>query len=412
MTKIKVLQNRAGVCSAMIGFNVGAINEPKRVSGISHILEHLLFNKSKRDYLMELQQDGFSFNAVTTRDITYFYIHGPADEYKRIVDALLSIVSSLSVDQKGLDREKRIVVEEFFTSNRSVAMNAMIPLLNYTNPYSNSVIGSMASIDAITLKDIVTYYEQYYVSPSCVMHIDQAYKSSAFNYFQKKVLTRFPMDAQKMAVVNMTENFSLKKECIEPYIVKSSKHFVQQTLVIGFATVPYNDLRKVVLELFAYILTHMITKQLRQQHGLIYGTICKNFFYKYVGVTAIQVGSAQGDMRKMIPMVFKLLQQVVRLNKVSQFEKLKKGFLIQSVHQLKTPDVEARHHLHDLLYDHHTSYSPATLKQFLDSMPLDVFKSYISSLINFDKSSVILYTNGNEIIFKQILKKTLQQYAV
>lgn len=409
MTKFKVLQNRSDVCLAMIGFNVGCINEPARIIGISHLLEHLLFTTSKNSFLLDLRQEGYLFNAITTRDITYFYIQGPSSEFQLIIDMLLKIVRSLTVDKLQLENEKRIVIEEFLMPGNGTSINVMVPFLNHTNPYRNSVIGNEKSINSITLEDLYMYYEKHYVLPSCVLHIDKRYIKSAEVYFRRSVLSRFPSTAQKIAVINMNENFSIKRLCLKPYYVIKSN---EQVLLIGFATVPYNDVRKVTLELFAFMVSHAIFKKFREEHGFVYKSNCSNFFYKYTGVTVIQIVSARGNIKRIIPMCFKLIHEQVRSFQNSEFQKLKKGFLRHSIQSLKNFNVEARHHLHDLLYDHPVSYTSESLQQFITEMTIDAFKTHIGNIINFDKCRVILYSTDSENKLKHIIEKSLQHYAV
>ena len=65
--------------SIVVCVNVGSNNEPKNLLGISHFLEHMIFEGTKKRanatiITNEIEQLGGELNAYTTNEMTVFYI--------------------------------------------------------------------------------------------------------------------------------------------------------------------------------------------------------------------------------------------------------------------------------------------------------------------------------------------------
>lgn len=410
MAKVTVLGNNENVCFACIGFNVGAINEDRLVSGISHLLEHLLFTKSKKSFLLELYAKGFSFNAITKKDCTYYYVQGTADQYKTIIDCVVNIVKNLDVTSSDLELEKKIVTEEMHNNTRGGGLQtgSLIPYLNHTNPYRNSVIGSYKSLKSITLHDLRQYFKRYYLNPSCVLNVDRKIQDAASKYLQKN-LTRLFTDARPTSIVNINHNFSLSAECMSPFRILPCPRSVPQTFLIGFVTIPYNDPRRCILELFAFILTNRLLQELREKLGMIYSCKATNVFYKYVGCLGIRVSSMDGKMDVIINKCFKLIHDTIQCNGFD-FTKMKRGFLTSIDVDFSNVESRSRHALFDLLYDNPVSIESLTS----DLLKLDKkqFMETAKELVKFDRCSVILSINEKESPYKKLLQKLIEQHAL
>src|SRR5690349_6378119 len=80
--------------SATVGFWVGngSRDEPDRLAGASHFLEHLLFKgtaeRSARAIAEAVESVGGQMNAFTTQEYTVFYVRVPDDHLGLAVDIL------------------------------------------------------------------------------------------------------------------------------------------------------------------------------------------------------------------------------------------------------------------------------------------------------------------------------------
>lgn len=100
----------------MVAIKTGSRDEPDNMLGISHLLEHVVFRRTKtRDSYQiskEIEGAGGEINAFTGREITAFYgvtIHETANILRDIIS---DIVVNPSINENDTELEKKIVLQE------------------------------------------------------------------------------------------------------------------------------------------------------------------------------------------------------------------------------------------------------------------------------------------------------------
>ena len=76
-----LIVKKDGPCAIKTFFNVGSMNETSNIRGISHYIEHNLFNGSKNlkpaEFVDNVNKRGAKYNASTGLNWTDYYIHSP-----------------------------------------------------------------------------------------------------------------------------------------------------------------------------------------------------------------------------------------------------------------------------------------------------------------------------------------------
>ena len=98
-------KNNSKSVAIEIMFKVGSNHESKELAGISHFLEHMLFEGTKkrstsREIANEIEKFGGEFNAYTTGDRTAFYIKIINKRFETALDILSDMVSNPLFDKK------------------------------------------------------------------------------------------------------------------------------------------------------------------------------------------------------------------------------------------------------------------------------------------------------------------------
>src|SRR3972149_736699 len=114
---VLLLENRSNpLISATIFVKVGSKDEDKRINGISHLLEHLVFNgteKRNQERIYEEQaQLGVFEHASTGKDATIFTFLVPREKIDGALDLLSDLLFHSVVPLEKLAKEKKIVTEE------------------------------------------------------------------------------------------------------------------------------------------------------------------------------------------------------------------------------------------------------------------------------------------------------------
>ena len=159
--------------------NTGALNEPDRVRGISHYIEHNLFNGSEalgdKDFFEEVHKMGAYTNASTNLSITDYVIESQLLEDTDLENQIklhAGMIQTPKFLQEKLDKEKKIVNSEINMYMSDDSANAeTITLKNLFNIKSNAptlVAGSTDNIDALTRQDVVDYFNNNYYPANTV----------------------------------------------------------------------------------------------------------------------------------------------------------------------------------------------------------------------------------------------------
>ena len=162
--------------STAVGFFVktGSRDEVKRINGVSHFLEHMLFKGTEKLNAFEVNQafdiTGAQFNAFTNEENTVFYA-AVLPEYVAEVTRLWSELMRPALRDEDFNIEKNVIKEE-------IAMYKDLPSFDVVDrcralhfnghPCGNSVLGSEESIDNLTSEQMRAYFTRRYAPNNMV----------------------------------------------------------------------------------------------------------------------------------------------------------------------------------------------------------------------------------------------------
>lgn len=159
--------------------NTGSLNEPDRVRGISHYIEHNLFNGSDalgdKDFFEEVHKMGAYTNASTAFSVTDYVISsnlledGDLENKIKLHAGMLQTPKFL---QDKLDKEKKIVDSEinmYLSDDTTKAQTLTLKnLFNIKSKAPDLIAGSTDNIDALTRDDVVEYFNNNYYPANTV----------------------------------------------------------------------------------------------------------------------------------------------------------------------------------------------------------------------------------------------------
>lgn len=220
--------------------NVGSMNEPDHLRGISHFIEHNLFNGSEGleagEFFATVNKMGASTNASTGFAATDYYIQSNLLK-KSDLDTKIKIHASMLETPKFakemIEKEKGPVTSEInmiLDDPANIAINNTIKMLYNIESTSKDVIGgTVENIAAIKREDVVDYYKRNYypanmttvitgeVEPEQVMTLVSKYFNSTaqpnkprlyekLTPIKKSVRRDFISDKTKAAIVSLGFN--------------------------------------------------------------------------------------------------------------------------------------------------------------------------------------------------------------
>lgn len=162
--------HRAPVVLSSVWYRVGSGDEHNGITGISHVLEHMMFRGTKNygpGVLEKLvNENGGTQNAMTTNDFTTYYQFMPADKLDLVLKLEADRMQNLLLQQDAFDKELPVIMEERRMRVDNDPNAQLYERLNATalinNPYHHMTIGWMTDIKNLKLADLKKWYETWY----------------------------------------------------------------------------------------------------------------------------------------------------------------------------------------------------------------------------------------------------------
>ena len=162
--------NRAPVVVSQVWYKVGSSYEHNGITGISHILEHMMFkgteNLGPNEFSRIIAENGGSQNAFTGRDYTAYFQTLEKDRLEVSFRLEAERMRNLIIDEAELLKEKEVVAEErrmrTDDNTRSLLREAMNAMAFMSSPYHHPVIGWMNDINHYQADDLRQWYQMWY----------------------------------------------------------------------------------------------------------------------------------------------------------------------------------------------------------------------------------------------------------
>lgn len=202
MTVILKEVHTSPMISSMVFVKSGSKYESKFENGITHFLEHLLFDGTATLTREELDASiddlGGYINAFTRKELTSYLVLLPKQyiEYGMTVQADMLFNSVFPEDEFA--KERKVVIEEinrdmdsptypaekFFTHNAYAETD-----------YEKSVLGYKAFIENIPREAVIDYWKRYYIPENMTLMVIGDFDSEQIKYVINNVFGKFKSDA-------------------------------------------------------------------------------------------------------------------------------------------------------------------------------------------------------------------------
>lgn len=154
--------------SFMMG--VGSRSEPRRISGVSHFLEHMVFKgteryRDSRAVSEAVEGVGGVLNASTDKEMTVFWAKVPEPRLELAVDVLTDLVFVPRIEPDEVEKERRVVLEElgmYLDQPQELAQMAFDTLIWGTHPLARDPSGNRASLARIGADELRFFRDSNY----------------------------------------------------------------------------------------------------------------------------------------------------------------------------------------------------------------------------------------------------------
>ena len=144
--------------------------EPEGVVGQRHLLEHLLAKGTNRDLDAKLEVRGVSLAADTLRDGIRFEIEGPSDQLSMAIESLKELVTAPSFEKEEVEREVRVIEQEFALRSVSSRLTAALWEHAYGEEESDPY-GSVAGLSTATPETLAATFAGLFKASSMTVTV-------------------------------------------------------------------------------------------------------------------------------------------------------------------------------------------------------------------------------------------------
>ncbi|WP_428095663.1 M16 family metallopeptidase [Candidatus Thioglobus sp.] len=172
------VDKRAPVFISQLWYGVGASDESRPHTGISHMLEHMMFKGTRAykagEFSRIIAKNGGVDNAFTSKDYTAYYQKMHNSKLELAIKMEADRMRNLTFSTAELEKERQVVIEERRmrvedNPNAKVYENLRLISFAQQGAYHAPVIGFKADIETYRLSDLRQWYETYYAPNNAVL---------------------------------------------------------------------------------------------------------------------------------------------------------------------------------------------------------------------------------------------------
>lgn len=175
LTVLLLEDHSAPIISYNTFFKVGSRCESPGITGITHVIEHLMFQAAKGplgfDKIIEAQ-GGYS-NAYVYRDFNWYFADFPSDVLETFMELESDRMRNITFDAGSFENEMEVIKQErrvnWESDIRGQMEMELFALAFSAHPYRWSPIGWKSDLSSIEFEDCVKYFKEHYVPRNAVI---------------------------------------------------------------------------------------------------------------------------------------------------------------------------------------------------------------------------------------------------
>ncbi|MDP2908430.1 MAG: pitrilysin family protein [Nanoarchaeota archaeon] len=296
---------------------VGSNYEPLRISGVSHFIEHMLFESTKKrtaqQIANEIEKIGGEINAFTNNEKTSYYIVVLHKHLERALDVLSDIIQNPLFDEKVIEKERKVILDEISITTDDPKVYQWIlfqKLLYKKHPCRHPVYGTKKSVLGLKKKDFLDFYYKYYVPNNIIIsivgNVDERILKMVENFFT------FPS-----RVLPEAKPFVEPKQT-KPLKLVEKRKIMHSYLVFGYRAVPRGHPDSFVFDVIRSVLgrgqSSKLFNEIRTKRGLAYSLGVYYDAGSDYGWLAVYVGMDKKNIQTVKDIILKEFRHLRRLS--------------------------------------------------------------------------------------------------
>lgn len=321
--------------------DVGSRHEAPQLHGAAHFLEHVLFKgtatRDAKEISAAFDRIGGEANAFTAKEYTCFHAKVMAEDAEQALDVILDMLTHSTIRPADFEAERDVILDEIAMHHDEpdeIAWEMVSRHLFGDHPLAREVIGSGASISALSREQVYSFWKRHY--RPCDMVV-----SAAGNVDHDGLVARL---AQLQGEVRPHRRQKAPMLPTQAAVRTHTRPLEQTTCVLGFRGIEQFDDRRFAGDILTMVLGGGMSSRLfyevREARGLAYQIDASTVHYSDAGVFALEWTSIPERTREICKVVRRVCDDVVDNGVTGEELQRAKGQLRgQTLIQFEQPEV-------------------------------------------------------------------------
>jgi zinc protease len=176
--KVLILEDhKAPTATFQIWYQVGSRDENTGKTGLSHLLEHMMFKGTKehgpKTFSQTIQRAGGIDNAFTSKEYTGYFELLASDRIGLPMELEADRMRNLILTKEAVLSERDVVMEErrlrYEDDPQNLVYEEALAQAFLNHPYRWPVVGWMSDLKSLNPDDLIEHYHTYYVPNNAVI---------------------------------------------------------------------------------------------------------------------------------------------------------------------------------------------------------------------------------------------------
>jgi len=290
--------------------SVGSRSEPEQLSGLAHLVEHMVFKgaggRDTRALAEAIEDVGGSLNAWTARDQTVFHGRALARDLPLVTELIADLVRAPNFDEEHLEREKQVILSELgevTDSPDDLVHDHLFEAAFEGQAIGRPVLGTEASVRSVTRADCVAWLRDQFVPSRLVLAASGKVEPEALLALGERLFGDMaPGEVSRVEPATFTGG-----------VRNDPRSFEQAHWCLALPGLAAGDERLPALSLFVQALgggtSSRLFQELREERGLAYSIYAWNQPFADAGLVGIGCAADRSRAAESVQLARRLLAE-------------------------------------------------------------------------------------------------------
>lgn len=394
----------------MIG--TGSREETDKEAGSAHFLEHFVFKGTRKfprmfDINEAVEKVGGAFNAYTGQNEMGFWVKMDKGHVALATEIVGQVVTEPVLPKEHFNKERGTILEELHMyedrPNSKAAEECEKLLYGKTN-MGRPIIGTVESLEAMTVEELRKYFEKWFVAENIVLGVVGEYGSD--ESMLELIKKEFSLLIGDTRTLSEKDKFSWNTQK-KPRIKLVSRKVEQAAVYVAFRGIKMTDERRFTLELLNIIYgdgwMSRLMREVREERGWAYAIGSGVEEFSDAGSVMVGAGLPKNKLNEAVELITEISVGLAGGNvwavKDEELEMAKDCFRGRLALAFDKPEEVLGSALEDTLF-REKIYSPEEIIEKIENVRMEDVRSLAAEIFRKENMSIAVVGDYEKLDFK------------